>query len=62
MGTARRLSATTQKTLLADLRTILEPEYSARAREVATQMTKPAESAAKTADLLEKLARLKRAG
>ncbi|AIY46641.2 GtfA-like protein [Mycolicibacterium fortuitum] len=62
VGTARRLSATTQKTLLADLRTILEPEYSARAREVATQMTKPAESAAKTADLLEKLARLKRAG
>ncbi|OBB32725.1 glycosyl transferase [Mycolicibacterium peregrinum] len=62
VGTARRLSATTQKSLVADLRTILEPEYSARAREVATRMTKPAESVATTADLLEKLGRLKRAG
>ncbi|MUM03172.1 hypothetical protein FZI90_29885 [Mycobacterium sp. CBMA334] len=62
MGTARRLSATTEKTLVADLRTILEPQYVARAREVATHMTKPAESVATTADLLEKFARLRRAG
>lgn len=62
VGTARRLSATTQKTLVADLRIVLEPECSARAREVATRMTKPAESVATTADLLEKLGRLKRAG
>jgi UDP:flavonoid glycosyltransferase YjiC (YdhE family) len=61
VATARRLSATTQKTLLADLRTVLEPEYLARARAVATQMSKPAESVATTADLLEKFARLNRA-
>lgn len=53
VGTARRLSATTEKSLVADLRTILEPQYAARAGEVATQMTKAAESIATAADLLE---------
>jgi UDP:flavonoid glycosyltransferase YjiC (YdhE family) len=60
VGTARRFSATTQKTLVADLRTILGPQYVARAREVATQMTKTAESPVAAADLLESFARLKR--
>jgi UDP:flavonoid glycosyltransferase YjiC (YdhE family) len=62
VGTARRFSATTEKTLVADLRTILEPRYATRAREIATRMTKPAESVATAADLVENFARLKRVG
>ena len=62
VGTARRFSATTQKSLVADLRTILAPQYVARAREIATLMTKPAESVATAADLLENFARLRRVG
>jgi hypothetical protein len=62
VGTARRLSATTEKSLVADLGTILDPQYVARAREVATRMTKPAESVVTAADLLENFARLKRVG
>ena len=62
VGTARRLSSITQKTLVADLRTILAPPYIARAREIAARMTKPAESAAAAADLLEDFARLRRVG
>ncbi|OBA84653.1 glycosyl transferase family 1 [Mycolicibacterium elephantis] len=60
VGTARRLSATTEKSLIADLRTILDPQYAARAREVAARMTTPAESVAATADLVEKLAQGRR--
>jgi UDP:flavonoid glycosyltransferase YjiC (YdhE family) len=56
-GTARRLSTTTQKSLVADLRRILVPEYVTRAREIATRMTKPTESVAAAADLVENLAR-----
>lgn len=56
VGAARRFSATTEKTLISDLRTILQPEYAARAREIASMMTKPADSVATAADLLEKLA------
>jgi UDP:flavonoid glycosyltransferase YjiC (YdhE family) len=62
VGTARRFSATTQKSLVSDLRTILAPQYVARAREIATRMTKPAESVAATADLVENFARLRRVG
>jgi len=62
VGTARRFSATTQKSLVADLRTILAPQYLTRAREIATRMTKPAESVAAAADLVENFARLKRVG
>jgi UDP:flavonoid glycosyltransferase YjiC (YdhE family) len=58
VGTGRRFSATTEKTLVTDLRTIVAPQYLARAREIATQMTKPAESAAAAADSLENFARL----
>ncbi|OMB97783.1 glycosyl transferase family 1 [Mycobacterium sp. NS-7484] len=56
VGSSRRLSATTGKTLVADLRTVLEPDYAAAAREVATQMTKPADSVTAAADLVEELA------
>jgi UDP:flavonoid glycosyltransferase YjiC (YdhE family) len=62
VGTARRFSTTTRESLVADLRTILAPQYVTRAREVATQMTKPAENVAAAADLLENFARLRRVG
>jgi len=57
VGTARRFSTTTRETLVADLRTILAPQYAARAREVATRITKPAASVAAAADLVEDFAR-----
>lgn len=53
VGTARRFSATTRKSLAADMRRVLAPEYAARARELAAAMTKPAESVVNAADLLE---------
>ncbi len=62
VGTARRFSATTEKSLVEDLRTILAPQYVARAREIATRMTKPAESVVAAADLVENFAGRKRAG
>ena len=62
VGTARRFSTSTRESLVADLRTILAPQYAARAREIATQITEPAESAAAAADLVENFARLKRVG
>ncbi|OCB32353.1 glycosyl transferase family 1 [Mycobacterium malmoense] len=62
VGTARRFSTSTHETLVADLRQILAPEYVNRAREVAARMTKPADSVASTANLLEELARLRRVG
>jgi UDP:flavonoid glycosyltransferase YjiC (YdhE family) len=49
VGTARRFSTATQKSLVADLRTILAPQYRARAREVAA-----------AADRAEEFARLRR--
>ena len=60
VGTARRFSATTRESLVEDLRTILAPQYAVRAREIATRMTKPAESVATAADLVEKFARQRR--
>ena len=62
VGTARRFSGTTRESLVADLRTILAPQYAARAREIATRTTKPAESVVAAADLLEAFARQKRVG
>jgi UDP:flavonoid glycosyltransferase YjiC (YdhE family) len=62
VGTARRFSATTETTLVKDLRKVLAPRYRTRARATATQMTKPAESIAATADLVEDFARLRAAG
>jgi UDP:flavonoid glycosyltransferase YjiC (YdhE family) len=60
VGAARRFSTATEESLVEDLRTILAPEYVARARELATRITEPAKSAAAAADLLENFARLKR--
>jgi UDP:flavonoid glycosyltransferase YjiC (YdhE family) len=62
VGCARRLSTTTRESLIADLRTILTPQYAARARELATRMTKPAESITTAADLVEDFARLRQSG
>jgi UDP:flavonoid glycosyltransferase YjiC (YdhE family) len=62
VGIARRFSTTTQKSLVADLRTILAPQYATRARQIATQMTKSTESVAAAADLVENFARLRRVG
>ena len=57
VGTGRRFAATTEKTLVADLRTILAPDYLARARALAPKMTRPADGAARAADHLENFAR-----
>jgi UDP:flavonoid glycosyltransferase YjiC (YdhE family) len=57
VGSARRFSRITLKSLVAELRSILAPRYVARAREIATHMTKPAESVTAAADLLEDTAR-----
>jgi UDP:flavonoid glycosyltransferase YjiC (YdhE family) len=62
VGTTRRFSTTTRESLVADLRTILAPQYVARAREIATRMTSPAASVAAAADLVENFARLRRVG
>ncbi|ORV16688.1 glycosyltransferase [Mycobacterium celatum] len=59
VGRARRFSSTTRRSLIADLRRILAPQYSARAREIAGQLSKPAESVATAADLVENFVRLK---
>jgi UDP:flavonoid glycosyltransferase YjiC (YdhE family) len=62
VGSARRFSATTTKSLVADLRRILAPPYVNQAREIAIRMTKPATSVTTTADLLEDAVRRKRFG
>jgi len=62
VGTSRRFSITTEKTLAADLRRILAPEYAARARELGNRMTRPTDSVTAAADLVENFARLKGVG
>ena len=62
IGTARHFSRTTQKSLVADLRTVLTPQYAARAREIATRMTEPTASVAAATALLENLAGARRVG
>lgn len=57
VGVAQRFSRTTARSLTKALRTALTPERQARAREVAVRMTPPAQSASRTADLLEAAAR-----
>jgi UDP:flavonoid glycosyltransferase YjiC (YdhE family) len=59
IGTSRRLSSATRESLVADLRRILSPDYVTRAREIATTMTKAADSVARAADLLEEKAGMK---
>ncbi|MGA7052055.1 MAG: glycosyltransferase, partial [Mycobacterium sp.] len=62
VGSARRFSKTTGKSLVADLRRILAPQYVTRAREIGSRMTKPADSVTTAADLLEDTARRGRFG
>ncbi|MGH3637245.1 MAG: nucleotide disphospho-sugar-binding domain-containing protein, partial [Mycobacterium sp.] len=62
VGTGRRFSTITRESLVADLRRILAPQYLSRAREIATRMSKPAESVAAAADLVENFAGLRRVG
>ena len=62
VGLARRFSDSTAEALEADLRSVLTPQYAARAREVATQMTTTAESLARAGNLLEDTARQGRSG
>ncbi|OBG36922.1 glycosyltransferase [Mycobacterium sp. E3198] len=54
VGAARRFSTATKESLVADLGQILAPEYAAQARKLSRQLTKPTESVANSADLLEK--------
>ncbi|OMC34682.1 glycosyl transferase family 1 [Mycobacterium sp. GA-1841] len=60
VGSSRRLSSTTGKTLVEDLRTVLEPRYAVGARQLATQMIKPADSVTTAADLVEEFAARRR--
>lgn len=53
VGVGRAFSASTLDSLVADLRSVRSAHYLSRAREVATQLTKPAESVAAAADLIE---------
>ena len=53
VGSGRAFSASNLGSLVADLRSILNPQCITRAREVAPQVTKPAVSVASAADLLE---------
>ena len=62
VGFGRPFAASNQESLVADLRLLLAPQYLARAGEVVAHMTKPAESAARAADLLEDSARAGRFG
>jgi UDP:flavonoid glycosyltransferase YjiC (YdhE family) len=62
VGLGRSFLESSLKTLVADLRNVLAPHCRTRAREVAAQMTKPAESLASAADLLEDTVRHGRFG
>ncbi|MHC9292750.1 glycosyltransferase [Mycobacterium sp. LTG2003] len=53
VGTAQRFSEVSAKSLRAGLKTVLEPRYLTRAREVAELMTAPEVAVATAADLLE---------
>lgn len=53
VGTAQRFSEMNPKSLRVGLKTVLEPRYQARAREVAELMTAPEVAVATAADLLE---------
>jgi vancomycin aglycone glucosyltransferase len=57
VGFGRRFSESTVNSLVADLQSVLGPHHASRAREVAGQMTTPAESRACAADLLEDVVR-----
>ena len=56
VGTARRFSTANRRSLVADIRTILEPRCERQAREIASRMTKPDTAVGMAADLLVKAA------
>jgi UDP:flavonoid glycosyltransferase YjiC (YdhE family) len=58
VGAARQFSTTTRESLVKDLGSILTPQFVTRAREIATWMSKPADSVTAAADLLEDAARV----
>jgi len=60
VGTTRRFSTTTRESLVADLRKILAPDYVARARELGSRMSTPAESVVAAADVMESFAQSRR--
>jgi vancomycin aglycone glucosyltransferase len=62
VGFGRRFTDSTLDSLTADLDRILSPHYAARAREIASKMSTPAESLTRAADLLEYAARGRIAG
>ena len=53
VGAARRFSETTEETLVADLHSILAPDYLDRARAIAPQTIPPGESVTLAADFVE---------
>jgi len=57
VGSAKRLSRINLRSLVAQLRSVLAPEFASRARAIAPQLTPPAVGAATAADLLERAAR-----
>jgi vancomycin aglycone glucosyltransferase len=56
VGLGRRFAESTLDSLVADLHAVLDPQYANRAQAVADQMTPPAESLRRAADLLEEAA------
>jgi UDP:flavonoid glycosyltransferase YjiC (YdhE family) len=62
VGTSRRYSRASWKSLSVDLRAILTPKAVARAREIATRTIQPAESLSAAADLVEECARARYSG
>lgn len=62
VGASRRFSSATEKTLVADLRTILAPEYLKRARQLAARMIRPGDGVAAAADSMEDFVRRKSVG
>src|ERR1700743_224519 len=60
IGSGRDFSASNLGSLVADLRSILDPQCTTRARAVGALVTKPAVSAASAADLLEDAGSLRR--
>jgi vancomycin aglycone glucosyltransferase len=62
VGAERCFAESTLDSLVADLRVVLEQQYAARAKEIAEQMSEPAESLSRAADLLESAAAQGRQG
>lgn len=59
VGSAKRFTTITRKSLLKQLRMILEPEYAERARSISTRMSQPGAAVAAAADVLEETVRVR---